>query len=75
MKNLRIIPTLLLLFAGIVSLNGQSANTIEVKKAKNYKAKKEALEYLSLPETIEKYGKISDRIWTYAELGMQEFKI
>lgn len=43
-------------------------------KAKLYKEKKFALEYLNKEATIEKYGKISDAIWSYAELGMQEFK-
>jgi aminobenzoyl-glutamate utilization protein B len=38
------------------------------------KEKKLALEWLSQPEIVEKFGKISDTIWSYAELGMQEFK-
>ena len=33
-----------------------------------------ALDYLSQDATVEKFGKISDAIWSYAELGMQEFK-
>ncbi|MEJ2701657.1 MAG: amidohydrolase [Sedimentisphaerales bacterium] len=32
------------------------------------------LDYLSQPEVVEKFGKISDAIWSYAELGLQEFK-
>lgn len=43
-------------------------------KADMYKAKKSALEYLSDSLIVKKYGKISDAIWGYAELGMQEFK-
>ncbi|MCW0483929.1 amidohydrolase [Gaoshiqia sediminis] len=39
-----------------------------------YPAKKEALKYLSRGETVEKFGKISDAIWSYAELGLQEYK-
>jgi aminobenzoyl-glutamate utilization protein B len=39
-----------------------------------YKAKKDALEYLSDTLTINRYGAISDSIWNYAELGMQEFR-
>jgi aminobenzoyl-glutamate utilization protein B len=35
--------------------------------------KRSALEYLERTETIEKYGRISDAIWSYAELGMEEF--
>ena len=39
-----------------------------------YKAKKDAIEYLSDSLVIKKYGVIADAIWNYAELGMQEFK-
>lgn len=39
-----------------------------------YKAKKIALEYLSDSLTIRNYGTISDSVWHYAELGMQEYK-
>ena len=38
------------------------------------KQKQCVLDYLSQPKVIEKYGKISDVIWSYAELGLQEFK-
>lgn len=43
-------------------------------KADLYKAKKNILDYLSDTVTVRKYGLISDAIWNYAELGMQEFK-
>lgn len=43
-------------------------------KAELYKEKKSALDYLSDNSTIEKFGRISDSIWNYAELGMQEFR-
>ncbi len=36
--------------------------------------KRSALEYLEKSETIEKYGRISDAIWSYAELGLEEFR-
>ncbi len=36
--------------------------------------KKFVLDWLSRPQIIEQFGKISDSIWSYAELGMQEFK-
>ena len=39
-----------------------------------YKAKKDAVEFLSDSLSIRKYGIISDSIWSYAELGMQEFR-
>jgi aminobenzoyl-glutamate utilization protein B len=38
------------------------------------KEKKIVLEWLSQPEIVEQFGKISDAIWSYAELGMQEFR-
>jgi len=43
-------------------------------KADLYKAKKNALEYLNDSVIVKKFGMISDLIWNYAELGMQEFK-
>jgi aminobenzoyl-glutamate utilization protein B len=36
--------------------------------------KKFVLDYLSRPETVENFGQISDAIWSYAELGLQEYK-
>jgi len=45
-----------------------------VEKAKSYPAKETALSYLGKDKTVEKYGRISDAIWGFAELGMQEFK-
>lgn len=39
-----------------------------------YPEKQVALDYLSQEKILEKYGKISDAIWSYAELGLQEFK-
>jgi aminobenzoyl-glutamate utilization protein B len=43
-------------------------------KADLYHAKRDALEYLGDSIIVRKYGIISDLIWNYAELGMQEFK-
>ena len=43
-------------------------------KADLYKAKKNALEYLGDSLIVRKFGIISDSIWNFAELGMQEFK-
>jgi len=43
-------------------------------KADMYRAKQDALDYLSQKSVIEKYGVISDSIWLFAELGMQEFR-
>ncbi len=36
------------------------------------KQKQLVLDWLSQPEIVEKFGKISDSIWSYAELGLQE---
>lgn len=43
-------------------------------KADLYRAKINALAYLDDTVNIRKFGNISDAIWGYAELGMQEFK-
>jgi aminobenzoyl-glutamate utilization protein B len=45
-----------------------------VPKAETYKAKNSAINYLSKREIVTKFGHISDSIWSFAELGMQEFK-
>ncbi|MHC4678025.1 MAG: hypothetical protein ACYTEK_04940, partial [Planctomycetota bacterium] len=36
--------------------------------------KQHVLDWLSKPEVIERFGGISDAIWSYAELGLQEYK-
>ena len=43
-------------------------------KVKIPKEKQLVLDLLAAPETVERFGKISDAIWSYAELGLQEFK-
>lgn len=55
-------------------LMGLSTSTAAAAKIKVPKEKKLVLEWLSQTEILEKFGKISDVIWSYAELGMQEFK-
>jgi aminobenzoyl-glutamate utilization protein B len=67
----------LLLIAGLVlpqAAAGQKVTTSGTGKASSYKAKTTALEYLSGDEIMRKYGVISDSIWSFAELGMQEFR-
>jgi len=52
-------------------------NVIPAKNKKASKISKEkqyVLNWLSQPKTVENFGKISDAVWSYAELGMQEFK-
>lgn len=36
--------------------------------------KQSVLDWLSQPQTLEKFGRISDAVWSYAELGLQEQK-
>jgi len=36
--------------------------------------KQHVLDWLSEPEVVERFGVISDAIWSYAELGLQEYK-
>jgi len=36
--------------------------------------KQTALDWLSRPETVARFGRISDAVWSYAELGLQEYK-
>lgn len=43
-------------------------------KIKIPKEKKLILDWLSQPQVVEKFGKISDSIWSFAELGLQEFR-
>jgi len=48
---------------------GQGKEKIKIAKEKQL-----VLNWLSQPQTVEKFGKISDAIWSYAELGLQEYK-
>ncbi len=52
-----------------VSVYSQSPDTQPVSQEKQF-----VLDYISKPESFEKFGKISNTIWTYAELGLQEYK-
>lgn len=56
----------------LISLGGFAQNEDTV--AREYAEKSFALKYLNKEKSVEKYGRISDAIWSYAELGMQEFK-
>ena len=56
------------------SLYSQKKDQDRQGKADLYKAKDDVLEYLGDTLTIKRYGIISDAIWNFAELGMQEFK-
>lgn len=72
-RYLAVILLLSLFIPGSVS--GQKNKEEEyLGKAELYKSKKYLLEYLTDTSVVRKYGLISDAIWSYAELGMQEFK-
>jgi aminobenzoyl-glutamate utilization protein B len=56
------------------ALAQEPATTGYLGKAETYKAKNSALDYLSKKDVVTRFGAISDSIWSYAELGMQEYK-
>jgi len=65
-----LIPVLIL---ALCSLPASSSGLTPAKaKVKIEKEKQTALDWLSRPETVSAFGKISDAIWEYAELGLQE---
>jgi len=51
-----------------------AASAYSAPKSKIPKEKALVLEWLSAPGVLERFGKISDEIWSYAELGHREFK-
>lgn len=66
---------IILFFLPALAMNAQEKKTEKNPvKADMYKAKKTAVSYLSDSSAVKKYGIISDSIWGYSELGMQEFK-
>jgi aminobenzoyl-glutamate utilization protein B len=71
MKN-RLVPLVLtaLLVAGLIPGPASGA----AAKIRIAKEKQAVLDWLGRPETVEKFGRISDAIWEYAELGLQEFQ-
>lgn len=62
---------LFITFVGILFfvLSVQSVTAKKIPKEKKF-----VLEWLSQPHVFEKFGKISDSIWSYAELGLEEFR-
>ncbi|MFA9453399.1 MAG: amidohydrolase, partial [Candidatus Aminicenantaceae bacterium] len=65
-----IVLILVVLLAGTVTWGAGTAE----EKAEVTTEKQMVLDWLSQPEIMEKFGHISDSIWSFAELGMQEFK-
>ncbi len=68
-KTLSILFAACAAFALLIGQVGEAAQE-ETKVAKE---KQLTLDFLSRPEVVEKFGKISDAIWEFAELGLQEF--
>ena len=56
------------------SVNAVAQRYVDVEPAAEYREKAFVLDWLNNPEVQEKYGRMSDAIWSYAELGMQEFR-
>ncbi|MFB3854722.1 MAG: amidohydrolase [Vicinamibacterales bacterium] len=58
-----------------VTLAGAAQRAEEaVQAAKIGPEKKLVLDHLSQPQVVEEFGRISDAIWSYAELGLHEYK-
>jgi len=64
----------LLVLSSFSSLAQEESKGKYLGKADLYKAKKNAFEFLSDSLVVRKFGIISDSIWGFAELGMQEFR-
>jgi len=65
-----IVLALAVLFPGTVTWGTGVAE----EKAEITEEKQLVLDWLAQPKIMEKFGHISDSIWSFAELGMQEFK-
>ncbi len=70
MRN-RIVAFSVSLFLILALVPGPAAGA--PAKPKVAKEKQAVLDWLGRPDTVEKFGRISDKIWEYAELGLQEF--
>ncbi len=65
----------LLLSCSTTALYGQkNSDGVLLGKAELFDAKRTALDYLAEPSVVERFGRISDAIWRFAELGLQEFQ-
>lgn len=74
-QSLKIVSLIFFCFTSFCSLSAQKKpENGFLGKADLYNAKKSALEYLNDASIIQKFGVISDSIWNFAELGMQEFR-
>lgn len=64
----------LIITPGYMTYGQKKTDGAMLGKADMYKAKKTALDYLGDGSIVKKFGIISDSIWGFAELGMQEFR-
>jgi len=60
---------LTVLFLGAIALPAAPTGKTKIAKEKQF-----VLDWLARPEVVERFGKVADAIWDYAELGLQEFK-
>ncbi|MBS0011070.1 MAG: hypothetical protein KFF49_06655, partial [Bacteroidales bacterium] len=74
MKLIKLFATSFVFLLMLPYTGAAQENIIEIKQARLYREKKTALDYLSDDKIIIKFGEISDKIWSYAELGLQEFR-
>jgi aminobenzoyl-glutamate utilization protein B len=73
MKRRTVALSISLLLVLALASGPAAASGAAPAKAKIAKEKQTALDWLARPETVEKFGRISDAVWRYAELGLQEF--
>ncbi len=73
---MRIVRGSVILLALVVLIPGTAIWGVNAdeEKAEITKEKQLVLDWLAQPQVVEKFGNISDSIWSFAELGMQEFK-
>lgn len=75
LRLLMVLPALaVFLWSGSLFCYSQTGKTGPASKVKLPPAKKFVLEWLGQKEQVEFFGRISDRIWSFAELGLQEYK-
>jgi aminobenzoyl-glutamate utilization protein B len=73
-RKIAVLVWIIIILSTILVYSQKKAEDGLSGKTDFYKAKKNAIEYLSDSLIVRKFGKISDAIWNFAELGMQEFK-
>src|SRR5512136_829526 len=63
-----------LVFVSLLFLAAAAAPAAAAPKPRIPKEKQLVLDWLARPETVERFGRVADAIWDYAELGLQEFR-